>query len=234
MAIHAVNRRGFLAAAAGACACALPAQAREPVSTALVLAADVSTSIDDERFALQRRGYAAALADPRVIRAIQDSALGCIGLCYFEWAGGTSQRLLVPWTEVRGAADGARIAQALLRAPRPFEGSTGIGGAIRFAADLLADAPFAAGEQVVDISGDGLPTDDDEAPDAARDHAVAQGIRVNALAIDDGYPRFPGQPSLPDYYAAHVTGGPRAFVVAADGFESFGAALVAKLRREIS
>src|SRR5262245_12819806 len=103
MAIHAVTRRGFLAAAASACA--LPAQARQRVSTALVLAADVSTSVDDERFALQRRGYAAALADARVIRAIQDSALGCIGLCYFEWAGGASQRLLVPWTEVRGAAD---------------------------------------------------------------------------------------------------------------------------------
>jgi hypothetical protein len=232
MPIRALSRRGFLAASAAVCA--WPARASHgAVSTALVLAADVSESVNQERFELQRRGYAQTLVDPRVLEAIHDSALGCIGLCYFEWAGAAHQRLLIPWTVVHGAADGERIAATLTRTPRPFEGSTDLGAAIRFAVDLLAEAPFAAVERVVDISGDGLPSDDDPPPDAARDDAVAQGVRINALAISDDYPRFPGQPSLPDYYEAHVTGGPRAFVVEADSYESFGAALVAKIRSEI-
>jgi hypothetical protein len=216
-----------------AAVCAWPARAQPTVFTALVLAADVSQSVNQERFDLQRRGYAETLVNPHVLQASRDSALGCIAVCYFEWAGAAEQRLLIPWTMLRDAEDSERIAATLTRAPRPFEGSTDLGAAIRFAVDRLADTPFGAVEQVIDISGDGLPSDDDPPPDAARDYAVAQGVRINALAINDDNPRFPGQPSLRDYYEQHVTGGPRAFVVDADSYESFGAALVAKIRSEI-
>ena len=204
------------------------------VSTALVLAADISDSVNQERFELQRKGYAKALVDPRVYHAIRESALGCVGLCYFEWAGARQKRVLIPWTVVRHTEDGERLAEMLESAPRPFEGSTDLGAAIRFAVDQLAEAPFAANEQVLDISGDGLPSDDDGPPDAARDLALAQGVRINALALSDASPRYPGQPDLPEYFEQHVMGGPRSFVVEADSYESFGAALAAKIRMEIT
>jgi len=232
MAIQALGRRSLLAGAASAFA--LPARAQPVVSTALVLAADISSSMNRERFELQRKGYADTFTDPQVIRAIRDTAHGCIGLCYFEWAGGDSQRVLVPWTLVQSAEDGERIAALLGRAPRPFDGSTDLGAAIRFATRLLTGSPFATAEQVIDVSGDGVATVDDEQPDAARDHAVALGIRINGLAIDNGYPRSPGEPQLLEYYEEHVRGGHRAFVIEANDFETFGAALVAKVRREIA
>jgi len=247
-----IGRRGLLAAAAAA-VLVRPARAQPPVptapvstapvstapvstapvSTALVLAADVSSSIDERCFDLQRQGYAAALTDERVIRAIRDTTRGAIGVCYFEWAGRDRQHLLVPWTRVADADDGARIAAVLEAAPRPFNGSTGLGPAIAFATSLLAAAPFAAAAQVIDVSGDG-PNNDGSDPDRVRDAAVAQGIRFNGLAIRDGYPTFPGVITLPEYYEDNVKGGTGAFVIEADGFESFGATLVAKLRREIA
>src|SRR5262245_12736267 len=116
MPVRVVGRRGLLAGVAAACMS--PAQARDgAVSTALVLAADISASVNQERFELQRRGYAEALVDPRVYQAIHESALGCVGLCYFEWAGARDQRVLVPWTVVRHIEDGERIAEMLTHAP---------------------------------------------------------------------------------------------------------------------
>ncbi len=212
---------------------ARPLRAEAPVSTALVLAADISSSIDERCFALQRQGYAAALTDPRVIRAIRETAQGCIGLCYFEWASRHRQHMLVPWTRIASAADGARIAAILDEAPRPFDGSTGLGPAISFAMEQLAAAPFAAAAKVVDVSGDG-PNNDGNEPDRVRDSAVALGIRINGLAIRGGYQTFPGVITLPEYYEDNVKGGSGAFVIEAESFESFGATLVAKLRREIA
>src|SRR5437867_12749225 len=91
-----LSRRSLLGAAAALIA--RPVRAEQTVSTALVLAADISSSVDAERFALQRQGYAEALTDARVIRAIQETECGAIALCYFEWAGARRQQLLVPWT----------------------------------------------------------------------------------------------------------------------------------------
>jgi len=232
MAIRALGRRSLLAGAASVFA--LPARAQAVVSTALVLAADISSSVNGERFRLQRKGYADTFAAPQVIRAIRDTAQGCIAVCYFEWAGGDNQRVLVPWTLVQSVADGERIAAVLDRAPRPFDGSTDLGAAIRFATRLFGASPFASTAQVIDVSGDGMATDDDERPAGARDQAVALGIRINGLAIDNGYPTFPGQPPLIEYYEEYVKGGDGAFVIAANDFATFGAALVAKVRREIA
>src|SRR5262245_6259620 len=232
MAVQALSRRSLLAGAVSGVA--VPARAQPVVSTALVLAADISSSVNRERFELQRKGYADTFTDAQVIRAIRDTAHGCIGVCYLEWAGGDSQRVLVPWTLVQSVEDGERIAAGLGRAPRPFDGSTDLGAAIRFATRLFAESPFVTTEQVIDVSGDGVATVDDEQPDAARDHAVALGIRINGLAIDNGYPLFPDEPTLIEYYETHVRGGERAFVIEANDFETFGAALVSKVRREIA
>ena len=228
-----LTRRGLLGGAAALIARPALARTPPPVSTALVLAADVSSSIDDANFALQRRGYAQALTDPRVIRAIQETRHGAIGVCYFEWASQERQHLLVPWTRIGDADDGARVAEVLEAAPRPFDGSTGLGPALRLATQLLAQAPFAATERVIDVSGDG-PNNDGEEPDRVRDQAVALGIRVNGLAIRGGYQTFPGVITLPEYYEDNVKGGASAFVLEAESFETFGATLVAKLRREIT
>ena len=225
-----LSRRSFLGAAAALIA--RPARA-ESVSTALVLAADISSSIDEGNFALQRRGYAAALTDERVMRAIQDTARGCIGVCYFEWASCDRQHVLVPWMRVAGPQDGARIGAILEAAPRPFDGSTGLGPALGFAMQLLAAAPFNSADKVIDVSGDG-PNNDGDEPDRARDRAVALGVRVNGLAIRGGYQTFPGVITLPEYYEDNVKGGAGAFVIEAESFETFGATLVAKLRREIA
>jgi len=227
-----LSRRSLLGAAAAALI-ARPARAQQTVSTALVLAADISSSVDAERFALQRQGYAAALTDERVIRAIQETECGAIALCYFEWAGRSRQQLLVPWTRVACAADGERVAAILEAAPRPFDGTTGIGPAIAFATDLLAASPFTAAAQVVDISGDG-PNNDGSEPALARDRAVARGIRINGLPIRGGYQELAGVPTLASYYEDNVKGGTGAFVIEADGFETFGATVIAKLRREIA
>jgi len=232
MAVQALGRRSLLAGAVSGLA--FPASAQPVVSTALVLAADISSSVNRERFELQRKGYADTFTDAQVIRAIRDTAHGCIGVCYLEWAGGDRQRVLVPWTLVQSVEDGERIAAVLGRAPRPFDGSTDLGAAIRFATRLFTESPFVTTEQVIDVSGDGVATVDDEQPDAARDRAVALGIRINGLAIDSGYPLFPDEPTLIEYYEEHVRGGDRAFVIEANDFETFGAALASKVRREIA
>ena len=117
------------------------------------------SSVSAERFALQRQGYAEALADPRVVAAIQATSHGAIGLCYFEWASSQRQRVLLPWTRVATLEDGEALSARLEAAPRPFDGATGLGPAIDFAVDLLASCPIAAAEQVVDVSGDGPHND---------------------------------------------------------------------------
>ena len=98
---------------------------------------------------------------------------------------------------------------------------------------LLSAGTTYHGECFVDVSGDG-PNNDGELPDRVRDQAVALGIRVNGLAIRGGYQTFPGVITLPEYYEDNVKGGASAFVLEAEGFETFGATLVAKLRREIT
>jgi hypothetical protein len=224
------TRRSMLGT--GAAAFVSSAAHAERVATALVLAADISSSVDAARFALQRHGYAAALADERVIRAIQETPAGVIGVCYFEWAGSLHQKVVLPWTTVANAADGMRIAAILDAAPRPFDGWTGIGPAIEFAIAAHGASPFDAAERVIDISGDG-PQNDGNPPAEARDRAVAQGIRVNGLPIRGASDELPPMGTLAEYYEDNVRGGAGAFVIEAESFESFSATLIAKLRREI-
>lgn len=226
--------------AAALCAVALLALAprlvravdRAPVSVAIVLAVDVSASINGERFQLQREGYAAAIVHPAVLDAVTGSPRGSVALMVVEWAGAGNQRVVVPWTRVAAADDARRAAAVLLAAPRSFDGLTAIGAAIAFAAAQLAAVPWPADRRVIDVSGDGT-SNDGAPPGPARDAAVALGIVVNGIAIRATPPRGGEQP-LDDYYREHVAGGPGAFVMAADGFEAFAFALVAKLAREVA
>src|SRR5580704_10342694 len=125
-------------------AVAVPAvsSAAEDVDLLLVLAADVSRSIDSEKFQLQREGYATAISDPRVLEAIKSGRTGRIGLSFVEWSGLTSQRLVVDWTPISGAESAKGFADRLLEAPRSFADRTSISAALEFSMMQLARTPF--------------------------------------------------------------------------------------------
>jgi hypothetical protein len=215
-----------------------PAAAQgEEVSVALVLAVDVSASINGERFQLQREGYASAVRHPAVIDAIQGSPRRQIALAVVEWASANAQRVIVPWTLITSEEDAQRIAAVLLATPRSFDGLTAIGQAIRFSAAQFEVLPYRADRRVIDVSGDGV-NNDGSSPAEARDAAVARGITINGLAIMEPAQQAASQvrrePRLDEFYRENVVGGPGAFVVAVEEFESFSYALIAKIVREVA
>jgi hypothetical protein len=215
------------------------------VDVLLVLAVDVSRSIDADEARLQRDGYRNAIAHPRVIEAVRGGVIGAIGLAYVEWSGAEQQRLVHPWTRIAGMAEAEAWARALNgapptsgaldRAPRISLGQTSISGAIDFSRRVLAQAPWRAARRVVDVSGDGVNNSGAPAEEA-RDRAVAEGITVNGLAIVNEHPTYGVARRVPldEYYRESVIGGPGAFLVLAEAFESFGVAVRRKLIWEIS
>ncbi|MFC7738937.1 DUF1194 domain-containing protein [Roseomonas sp. GCM10028921] len=210
--------------------------APEPVDLLLVLAVDVSSSVDPEEARLQREGYLLALTDPEVIACISKGTHGAVGLAYVEWSGMEYQRLVLPWTRVASFSDAHTWALALKRTALHSGRGTSIGRAIDFAGRVLKLAPWPAPRQVIDVSGDGV-NNGSTPVEEARDAAVAEGITVNAIAIEGEEPRFGGvaRPArLEDYYRASVMGGHDAFVVAAEDFSSFGKVIKRKLIREIA
>jgi hypothetical protein len=218
------------------------AQAAEAVDAAIVLAADVSRSIDDDEFALQRKGYAAAIASDKLMEAVRLGARGAIALCYVEWAGEAEQKVVVDWTILRSDADAKAFAEALAAAPRSFLGRTAIGSALAFSVSLLGESGVDAARKVIDVSGDG--TSNQGLPAAeSRDAAVAAGATVNGLAIFNrraaamgGYLALHTNPpgGLAAYYRDNVVGGPGAFVLPIDDFNAFSDAMVRKLVAEIA
>lgn len=228
-------RRRSLLASAGALALPRRAGAAEAVDLVLVLAVDVSRSIDDEEARLQREGYQAAMADPRVVAAIGGGAAGAIAVAYVEWAGYTHQRLVVPWMRVATAADAAAWSARLGRAPRESMSWTSLSGALAFSRRVLAVCPFEAARRVVDVSGDGA-NNSGPSPEEERDRLVDEGVVINGLPIVNDRPNFgvaPG-PELEPYYREFVIGGPGAFLVVAEDFASFGDAIRRKLVQEIA
>ena len=213
--------------------------AAEQVDLLLVLAVDVSRSIDSEKFQLQREGYAAAITDPRVLEAIKSGRAGRIGLSLLEWSGLTSQRVVIDWMTIGDAESAKSFADRLLEAPRSFADRTSISSAIEFAMTHLARAPFEAARRTIDISGDGTNNSGREVTQA-RDEAIAQGVTINGLVILSETPLAwnPDHTNpaggLENYYRNNVVGGPGAFVMAAQGFNSFGQAIVKKMIAEVA
>ncbi|MBC7433969.1 MAG: DUF1194 domain-containing protein [Rubritepida sp.] len=227
-----MRRRTLLA---GLAAAPTHAQPPGPVDMLLVLAVDVSRSVDEDEARLQREGYRAGIADPRVIDAITRGMIGAIGVAYVEWAGFEYQRLVLPWTRIASQADAHLWADRLAEAPRASLSWTSISAAIDFSRRILAEAPFEATRQVIDISGDGV-NNSGRAVERARDEAVADGIVINGLPIINDRPTFGRPPPVPLdlYFEASVIGGPGAFMVVAEDFEAFGQAVRRKLIREIA
>ena len=213
--------------------------AAEQVDLLLVLAADVSRSIDSEKFQLQRDGYAAAITDPRVLEAIKSGRTGRIGMSLVEWSGLSSQRVVIDWTAISYAESAKSFADRLLEAPRSFADRTSISSAIEFAMGHLARAPFESARHTIDVSGDGTNNSGGEVTQA-RDAAVAQGVTINGLVILSETPLAwnPDHTNpaggLENYYRNNVIGGPGAFVMAAEGFNSFGRAIVKKMIAEVA
>jgi hypothetical protein len=216
-----------------------PSRAAERVDLLLVLAADISRSVDEVKFQLQRSGYAAAFSDSRVIEAIRSGPNGCIAVAFVEWSGSLSQRIVIDWMVIGDDKTARLFGDHIVEASRAFADSTSISAGIDFAMTQLDQAPYEARRRVIDVSGDG---DNNSGRDvtAARDEAIAKGVTINGLVIltetqtgfNSNHTNPPG--GLASYYRNNVIGGPGAFVMVAENSDSFGDVLVKKLIAEIA
>ena len=238
-----LKRLPAFAIVAGVAASILSAPTRvlaaEIVDVAIVLAADVSRSVDEDEFTLQREGYARAFTNPQVLQAIQAGPNRGIAVTFVEWSGANDQKVVADWTIVRDGESGAVFSSMILAPPRSFAGLTSISAAVDFSMKLFADGRFQATRRVIDVSGDG--TSNSGRPIIqARDEAIVQGVTINGLTILNLHPN-PGfiahtQPpgGLPNYYRENVIGGAMSFLVEIEDFKSFGEAIVSKLVGEIA
>ncbi len=185
----------------------LPALAREPVDLLLVLAADVSRSVEQPKFQLQREGYAAAISHPRVLKAITSGPHQRIALCFVEWSGAGAQKVVIDWTVVGDAEAAQRFGGQLTEAPRSFAERTSISAAIDFAVTLFDHAPYASVNGLVILTETPQPW--------SADHTNPEG-------------------GLENYYRDNVIGGPGAFVIVAENFNAFGQAIIRKMIAEVS
>lgn len=204
-----------LASATGARACEL----------ALVLAIDISGSVDSQEYRIQMDGLAAALNDPTVQDALIDAKAQ---IAVLHWTGASRQVLISNWRQMLTRADVETIGQVVGDAPREYRHfSTAIGDALIVAADLLGAVGGACERQVIDVSGDG-PSNEGSDVTVIRDSLVRGGVQINGLAIETT------DDTLTDYYRTHVIGGPGAFVLTAKTFEDYPRAIRRKLLREIT
>src|SRR5258708_7344057 len=214
-------------------------RAAEEVDLLLVLSSDVSRSIDAPKFKLQRDGYAATIVNPRVIQAIRSGALGKIGVSFVEWSGVGSQKIVIDWTIIHDEASAKDFSAQVIEAPRAFAERTSISAGIDFALAQLARSPYDAARRTIDISGDGTNNSGRDV-NVARDEALAKGVTINGLVILTENPlSFSAEHTNPpggleNYYRNNVVGGPGAFVMVAENFNSFGQAILNKLIAEIA
>lgn len=209
---------------------------RQPVDLELVLAVDVSGSIDAEEMKLQRDGYVAALTHPDVVSAITRGVLGRIALAYVEWAGHEVRRVVVDWAVIADRSSAEAFAAKLAAAPIRSGVSTSISGAIEYVLPMFGANGYEGTRRVIDISGDG-PSNQGTLVTVARDRAEAAGVVINGLPILNDRPNALNFPNLPDldlYYEGCVITGDGAFVVVANNFEAFGEAVRRKLILEIA
>jgi len=215
------------------------ALAAEPVDLLLVLSSDVSRSVDHPKFLLQREGYASAVSNTQVLDAIKSGPHGKIALCFVEWSGYGAQKLVIDWSVIDGAGSARKFGDQLVELPRSFADRTSISGGIDFAAAQLERSPYEAPRRTIDVSGDGTNNAGREVR-LARDEAVAKGIVINGLVIlserqmpwNAEHTNPPG--GLENYYRENVIGGPGAFVMVAENFQSFGRAIIKKMIAEIA
>lgn len=230
--------RGIAAAVAALLwpAAASPQSVAVPVDLELVIAVDVSGSIDAEEARLQREGYVGAFANADVIGAITSGMQGRIAVTYIEWAGARHARTVVDWTLLDSPASARAFSASLAKAPIETELWTSISHAIDVSIPKFASNHFEGARKVIDISGDG-PNNQGGLVTNFRDRAVGAGITINGLPIVNDRVGPWGWPAMPDldlYYAACVIGGNGAFYVVANNFADFARAVRQKLLLEIA
>ncbi len=204
-----------------------------PVDLELVLAVDVSQSVDRYEAILQRRGYIEAMADPRIARAIAGGLHGRIAVAFVEWSGPGLRRTIIDWQLIDGQAGAEAFSERLATTPITRGIGTSISSAIMDGIRMLDTNLFHGERRVIDISGDG-PNSSGGNVALARDFALSAGIVINGVAINNFDGSLFSLPDLDVYYRDCVIGGPASFVVPADGFESFSEAILQKMVLEIA
>ncbi|MET0705912.1 MAG: DUF1194 domain-containing protein [Tardiphaga sp.] len=205
------------------------------VDVELVLAVDVSYSMDMEELAIQREGYAQAITSKEFLSALKTGPTGKIAVTYFEWAASTDQKLIIPWRVIDGPESADAVAAEIMKTPIRRASRTSISGAIYFAMPLFDDNAYVGLRRVIDISGDG-PNNNGSPVTVARDEAISKGIVINGLPImakEVSYSTMDIE-NLDLYYEDCVVGGPGSFVVTIKEREKFKEAIRTKLVMEVA
>ncbi len=210
-------------------------QAAQPVDIELILAVDVSYSMDMDELAVQREGYAQAIVSKEFLQALKSLPNGRISITYFEWAASNDQKIIIPWRLIDGPETAGAISDEILNTPIRRASRTSISGAIYFAMPLFEQDPYHGARRVIDISGDG-PNNNGLPITPARDEAVSKGIVINGLPIMVKPPSYATMDidNLDFYYEDCVIGGPGSFVVSIKDREKFKEAIRAKLLLEVA
>jgi len=213
----------------------VPVAAEARVDVELILAVDVSYSMDLDELALQREGYALAVTSKEFLQALKTGPTGKVAVTYFEWAASTDQKIIVPWRVIDGPESAGALAEEILKAPLRRASRTSISGAINFAMPLFEANEHHGLRRVIDISGDG-PNNNGEPVTLARDAALAKGITINGLPImakETNYATMDIE-NLDFYYEDCVIGGPGSFGGPIKAKEKFKEAIRTKLVMEVA
>jgi hypothetical protein len=205
------------------------------VDVELVLAVDVSYSMDMEELAIQREGYAQAVVSKDFLQALKTGPNGKISVTYFEWAASSDQKIIIPWRVIDGPETADAVANEIMKAPLRRASRTSISGAINFAMPLFEENPYRGLRRVIDISGDG-PNNNGAPVTVARDMAVEKGVTINGLPIMVKEPSYSTMDidNLDYYYEDCVIGGPGSFVVTIKDRDKFKEAIRTKLVLEVA
>lgn len=205
------------------------------VDVELILAVDVSYSMDLDELAIQREGYAQAIASKEFLQALKNGPNGRIAVTYFEWAASGDQKIIIPWRLIDGPESADAVSAEIMKTPIRRASRTSISGAIYFAMPLFDEDPYRGLKRVIDISGDG-PNNNGSPVVAARDEAVNKGIVINGLPIMVKEPSYSTMDieNLDQYYEDCVIGGTGSFVVSIKSRDEFKQAIRTKLLMEVA
>jgi hypothetical protein len=205
------------------------------VDVELILAVDVSYSMDMDELAVQREGYAQAIVSKEFLQALKTGPNGKVSVTYFEWAASNDQKIIIPWRLIDGPESADAVANEIMKTPIRRASRTSISGAIYFAMPLFDEDPYHGLRRVIDISGDG-PNNNGSPVTGARDQALSKGIVINGLPIMVKEPSYSTMDidNLDWYYEDCVIGGPGSFVVPIKDREKFKEAIRTKLLQEVA
>lgn len=205
------------------------------VDVELILAVDISYSMDLDELALQREGYALAVTSPEFLKAMKSGPIGKVAITYFEWAASSDQKIIIPWRVIDGPESAGAVAEEILKAPLRRASRTSISGAINFSLQLFEQNPYRGIRRVIDVSGDGA-NNNGVPVTVARDAALEKGITINGLPVmvKELNPATMDIPNLDLYYEDCVIGGPGSFVISIKAKEKFAEAIRTKLVLEVA